>query len=274
MKRRINSFESGEIGPPYKGAMKSFLLKRSFTAALALAIAVSSVRAETTLFLDIGFGIRWVPDSRVAVPPGERLTVVAPDFGPVQWFKDGAPIAGATDRTLLIPAVASGDSGSYRANYTASHMGGRGTQSLQLSVKPSNRLVNLSTRAQVGAGEKTFIAGFVVAGTESKKIIIRAIGPSLADHGIDLPVMHPTVAIFDKHGQPYENGYAYPACVGCPTYEGDLAESLVKAGAFPLAPGSNDVVKMMPFAPGAYTVHVNSADGTPGVVLLEIYEVP
>jgi hypothetical protein len=254
--------------------MNTFSLKGALTAALALAIAVSSARAETTLFLDIGFGIRWVPDSRVSVPSGEGLTVVAPDFGPVQWFKNGAAIAGATERTLLIPAVVSGDSGSYHATYTAPDMGGRGTQTLQLSVKPRHRLVNLSTRAQVGSGEKTFIAGFVVAGAESKKIIIRAVGPSLADHGIGEPVMHPTIAIFDKDGSPYENGYVYPACVGCPTYESDLAESLIKAGAFPLPPGSNDVVKMMPFAPGAYTVHVTSADGTPGVVLLEIYEVP
>jgi hypothetical protein len=230
--------------------------------------------AETTLLLDINFGVRHVPPSQVAVPAGEKLSVIAPDFGPVQWFKNGAPLAGATDRTLSIPIVAAGDSGSYHAIYTASAMGGRGTQSLQLGVKPSQRLVNLSTRAQVGAGEKTFVAGFVVEGSGSKKIIIRAVGPTLADHGIEEPVMPPTIAIFDKEGNPYENGYVYPACVGCPTYESDLAESLIKAGAFPLPPGSNDVVKMMPFTPGAYTVHVNSADGSPGVVLLEIYEVP
>lgn len=254
--------------------MKLIPWKQFLTAALALAIAVSAARAETTLFLDIGFGVRSVPDSRVSVPPGERLTVVAPDFGPVQWFRNGVAINGATDRTLLIQSVTANDGGSYHAIYTAAEMGGRGTQSLSLSVKPSQRLVNLSTRAQVGGGEKTFVAGFVVAGAGPKKIIIRAIGPSLAGHGVGEPVMHPTVAVFDKNGAPYENGYAYPACVGCPTYESDLAESLIKAGAFPLPPGTDDVVKMMPFEAGAYTVHVNSADGTAGVVLLEIYEVP
>ncbi|HUG12533.1 MAG TPA: hypothetical protein VMM36_16060 [Opitutaceae bacterium] len=254
--------------------MKSLHWTRSLTTALALAVAVATNAAETTLLLDIDFGVRHVPPSRVAVAAGEKLTVIAPDFGPVQWFKNGSPLAGATDRTLFIQAVAAGDSGSYRAIYTASDMAGRGTQWLQLGVKPSQRLVNLSTRAQVGAGEKTFVAGFVVDGAGSKKIIIRAVGPSLADHGIEEPVAHPTIAIFDKDGVPYENGYVYPACVGCLTYESDLAESLIKAGAFPLPPGTADVVKMMPFTPGAYTVHVNSADGTPGVVLLEIYEVP
>lgn len=256
--------------------MNPSLWKRHLTAALALTIAASAARAETTLLLDIGFGIRWVPDSRVTLPSGEHLTVVAPDFGGglVQWFKDGQAIPGATERALLIPSVAAADAGSYHAIYTAPEMGGRGTQSLQLGVKPSHRLVNLSTRAQVGAGEKTFIAGFVVAGTESKKIIIRAIGPTLSEYDVHEPVAHPAIAIFDKDGNAYENGFVYPACIGCPTYESDLAESLVKAGAFPLPPGSDDVVKMMPFEPGAYTVHVNSADGTPGVVLLEIYEVP
>ncbi|HEY5551237.1 MAG TPA: immunoglobulin domain-containing protein, partial [Opitutaceae bacterium] len=170
--------------------------KRHLTAALALAIAVSAVRAETTLLLDIGFGIRWVPDSRVTVPTGEYLTVVAPDFGGglLQWFKNGQPIPGATERALVIQSAATGDAGSYHAIYTAPEMGGRGTQSLQLSVKPLHRLVNLSTRAQVGAGEKTFIAGFVVAGSESKKIIIRAVGPTLSEHGIQEPVALPVVA--------------------------------------------------------------------------------
>jgi len=254
--------------------MKSSRRIRSFTTAIALAVSVAANAAETTLLLDIGFGVRHVPPSQVTLPAAEKLAVVAPDFGPVQWFKNGAPINGATDRTLFFPAVLATDGGSYHANYTAPAMAGKGTQSLLLSVKPMQRLVNLSTRAQVGEGEKTFIAGFVVEGTGPKKIIIRAIGPSLSEHGIEEPVAHPAIAIFDKDGKPYDNGYVYPACVGCPTYESDLAESLIKAGAFPLPPGTDDVVRMMPFEPGAYTVHVTSADGTQGVVLLEVFEVP
>jgi len=249
-------------------------LKRLFAMAFVFAIAVGAARSETTLALDIGFGTRFVPPSRVTVPSGERLAIIAPDFGSLQWFKNGQPIAGATGQTLLFQSVKVLDGGSYHAIYTAPEMAGRVSQSLILGVGQACRLVNLSTRAQVGAGEKTFIAGFVVTGAEAKKIIVRAIGPTLAAFGINEPVARPAIAIFDGAGDPYTNGYVYPAVVGGPTYETDLAESLAKAGAFPLPAGSNDVVEMRPFIPGAYTVHVTSADGTPGIVLVEIYEVP
>ena len=43
--------------------------------------AVTAVNGETTLQLDVGFGVRAVPPSRVTVPAGETLRIVAPDVG-------------------------------------------------------------------------------------------------------------------------------------------------------------------------------------------------
>jgi hypothetical protein len=119
------------------------------------------------------------------------------------------------------------------------------------------------------------VSGFAVeAGTQPKKLILRAIGPSLAMFGVTSPVRAPVLRIFDSKGQPYTNGYVYPAVVGGPTYESDLAESLARTGAFPIPAGTRDAVLMMPFLPGSYTAQVTSGDGTAGTVLLEIYEVP
>jgi hypothetical protein len=240
----------------------------------AFALGAASSSGETSLLLDIGFGIRYVPPSFVTVPEREYLRISAPDLGPLQWQKSGQPIAGATSATLILPAVTSSDAGTYYAVYTSQEMAGRGTQSLILGVGPVPRLLNLSTRAQIGSGEKTFIAGFVVANPNGKKIIIRAIGPSLAQFGITAPLAQPAIAIFDKDGKPYSNGYVYPLYVGAPTYETDLADSLARAGAFPLSAGTKDVVNMQAYLPGSYTVHVTSVDGGTGTVLLEIYEVP
>lgn len=239
----------------------------------AWCLTAASVSAETSLLLDTTFGVRYVPPSNVTVPSGERLIVTAPDFGPVQWTLNGQPIAGATDRVLVIPAVTPADAGSYVATYQ-DQPPGRTSQSLVLAVGPTQRLANLSTRAQVGAGENTFIGGFAVTGPSHKKIILRAIGPTLSEFGVENPVAEPVIAIFDERGKPYTNSYVYPAVVGGPTYESDLAESLAKTGAFPLPPGTKDVVEMRPFIPGGYTVHVSSRDGSPGIVLLEVYEVP
>jgi hypothetical protein len=145
-----------------------------------------------------------------------------------------------------------------------------------LGVGPTDRLLNLSVRGEVGAGPaQGLTAGFVVAAASGgKKLVVRAVGPSLALFGVTDPLRQPVLRIYDGSGKPYENGYAYPAVVGGPNYADDLAGSLAAAGAFPLPAGTRDVVEMKPFVPGSYTATVTSGDGTAGTVLLEIYEVP
>jgi hypothetical protein len=255
--------------------MKSFFL-RTCLAPLALVATSLAARAETTIALDIDFGIRHVPPARVTVPKGELLRITAANFGPVRWTKDGKPIAGATDTTLIFPSVSASDAGSYVAVYADMSMAGRTSQSLVLGVGPTDRFLNLSARGTVGpTGDSVLTAGFVVAGSSpGKKIIVRAIGPSLALFGVANPLAQPVLRIFDATGRPYTNGYAYPAVIGGPTYESDLADSLSRAGAFGLPSGTRDVVTMMPVLPGSYTAQVTSGDGTTGSVLLEVYEVP
>lgn len=150
------------------------------------------------------------------------------------------------------------------------------SQALVLGVGPTDRLLNVSTRAFVGgSADQGLVTGFVVAANSAgKKLIVRAIGPSLSQFGVSNPLRVPVLKIFDGNGRLYENGYVYPAVLGGPTYESDLALSLASAGAFPLATGSRDAVVMMPFLPGSYTAQVTSGDGTSGSVLLEVYEVP
>jgi hypothetical protein len=236
---------------------------------------------ETSLLLEINFGIRAVPPSRVTVPVGERVTILAPAISdgaaPIQWYKNGQPIAGATNRSLLLSSVQAADGGTYHAIFTDPVMAGRGSQSLVLAVGPVNRLLNLSTRATLGAGAgQSFLSGFVVAASAStsKKLIIRAVGPSLAAFNVSNPLRRPVLRIYDGSGKLYQNGYVYPAVVGGPTYDSDLADSLARCGAFPIPAGTEDAVLMMPFPPGNYLAEVSSGDLTAGMVLLEIYEVP
>lgn len=239
--------------------------------------AMQSISGETTITLDVGFGIRAVAPSRVTVPTGEKLRIVGPlqnGQGNYIWTKNGRAIPGATDNVLIIDHVLSGDAGTYACQFSTPTTLPLPSQALILGVGPTDRLLNLSTRATIG-GSDTLTNGFVVAaGAQSKKLIIRAVGPSLSIFGVTNPLRAPILRIFDGNGQPYNNGYAYPAVVGGPTYESDLADSLARAGAFPLPAGTRDAVLMMPFNSGTYTAQVTSGDGTGGAVLLEIYEVP
>ncbi|MEY2879694.1 MAG: hypothetical protein RLZZ15_2074, partial [Verrucomicrobiota bacterium] len=234
---------------------------------------------ETSLTLDITSGIRAVPPARVTVPVGETVRVTYPAGGtrPVQWFKDSRPLTGVTANPLVLSRVTAADAGAY----TVIPIDPLGlpvpSQTLLLAIGPATRLLNLSARATLAAGAgQTFITGFVVSGlgTQEKKIILRAVGPTLNAFGVTTPLRAPVLRVFDSAGKPYVNGYVYPAVVGGPTYETDLAESLAKTGAFAIPAGTLDATLMMPFPTGAYTAHVTSGDNTAGNVLLEIYEVP
>jgi hypothetical protein len=247
--------------------------------AMAQADPGQPARGETTLRLDVGFGIRAVLPSRVTVPVGETLRVIAPEMGSgftYIWTKNGQAIPDTSGNVLMINHVVSGDAGTYACLFSTPTTLPQSSQTLVLGVGPTDRLLNLSTRGNVGAGsDQGLVTGFVVGATRpGKKLIIRAVGPSLGLFGVSNPLRAPVLRISDGNGQPYENGYVYPAVVGGPTYESDLAESLARAGAFPIPPGAGDAVVMMPFLPGSYTAHVTSGDGTAGAVLLEIYEVP
>ena len=236
-------------------------------------------RGETAVMLDVGFGIRAVLPSRVTVPAGETLRIIAPEMGAgVQyiWTKNGRAIADASERSLVINFVTSSDAGTYACLFSTPTTLPQSSQSLVLGVGPTDRLVNISTRATIGgSGDQTLVSGFVVAaGGQAKKIIVRAVGPSLSMFGVSNPLRAPVLKIFDSTGKPYDNDYVYPAVVGGPTKETDLAESLARTGAFPLPGGTQDKVDMRPFVAGNYTVQVTSADGAAGTVLLEIYEVP
>ena len=246
--------------------------------AIAQTQSSTAARGETSLRLDVGFGIRAVLPSRVTVPVGETLRVTAPDMGAgvtYIWTKNGRALSGAGENVFIIDHVISSDAGTYQCLFSTPTTLPQPSQSLLLGVGPTDRLLNLSTRGNVGgAGDQGLVYGLVgKANSARKKLILRAVGPSLALFGITNPLRAPSLRIFAANGRPYEAGYVYPAVVGGPTYESDLAESLARTGAFPIPNGTLDVVTMMPFAPGSYTAQVTSADGTAGAVLLEIYEV-
>lgn len=236
-------------------------------------------QGETAVQLDVGFGIRAVPPARITIPYGDRLRLVAPRISEgvnYIWTKDGRALPGAPDsNVLVIDYLISSDVGTYACLFSTPTTQPAPSQTLILGVGPTNRLLNLSTRGIVGtAPDQALTTGFVVGGATAKKMILRAVGPSLAAFGVATPLRQPVLRIFDANGRLYLNAYVYPAVVGGLTYESDLAESLAKTGAFPLPTGSRDVTEMRPFEPGSYTATVTSGDGASGTVLLELYEVP
>lgn len=127
-----------------------------------------------------------------------------------------------------------------------------------------SRLVNLSTRGVVGSGSDVLIAGFVVGGNGPKDLLIRAIGPALAEAGMSGALARPRLHVFDSAGR---------LLATQERWEGALKPLFAQLGAGALPDGSNDAALRLTLPPGGYTVQVTGGDGPRGIALIEVYEV-
>ena len=128
----------------------------------------------------------------------------------------------------------------------------------------SPRLTNVSARSHAGTGEDVLIAGFSVLGTGTKRVLIRAIGPTLGTFGVAGVLGDPKLNVYAGVNRIAEND-DWPASLGA---------TFSTVGAFALPAASRDAAVELTLAPGGYTVHVAPASGAAGEVLIEIYELP
>src|SRR5438067_2544625 len=64
----------------------------------------------------------------------------------------------------------------------------------------AGHLANISTRMKVGSGQNVLIGGFIIKGTQSKTLVLRAIGPSLAAVGVTNVLADPILELHDSAG--------------------------------------------------------------------------
>lgn len=128
----------------------------------------------------------------------------------------------------------------------------------------SPRFVNLSGRALVGTGDDALIAGFVVRGTGIKRLLIRAVGPTLGTYGVSEFLAMPELAV-------YRGSEVVAVATASTTFASKYTATGI--GAFALA-SNNDAALVIDVSPGVYSAEVRGKNGTTGVALVEIYEVP
>ena len=126
---------------------------------------------------------------------------------------------------------------------------------------PDSQLANISTRMRVEAGDNVLIAGFIVEGATSKKLIIRGVGPSLTAFGVGEALQDPTLEIFSGNTQLAANdNWADNA----------NAAEIVATG---LAPTTfSESALLVTLAPGAYTAVLRGNNSATGIGLVEVYD--
>jgi hypothetical protein len=105
------------------------------------------------------------------------------------------------------------------------------------------------------------IGGFIVGGAENSTLIVRALGPSLADRGVPDPLANPVLDIRNKDGTRVTSNDNWKDDSNAPQVsQNNLAPTKDLESALYLT-----------LAPGEYTAIVTGANGGTGVGLVEIY---
>lgn len=127
---------------------------------------------------------------------------------------------------------------------------------------------NASARAYIGGGDQNPIAGFVIRGDVPKTVLIRAVGPTLANFGVNAPVANPQLTIFAE-GRVIATNDDWNTANNASV----IASVTERVGAFMLSPASKDAAVFATLNPGAYSVQASGVHGSTGVVLIEVYDV-
>ena len=161
-------------------------------------------------------------------------------------------------------------------NYTAIVRGVNNTTGVglvevyDLSGDASSILGNISTRSFVQTNDNVMIGGFIVQGSEPKRVIIRAIGPDLSQYGVPDPLGDPTLELHNGMGAVIasNDNWLHTIIGGIITSDqvGDIRDS-------GHAPGDpNDSAIIAELLPGNYTAIVRGVNNTTGVGLVEVYD--
>ena len=229
-----------------------------------------------------GFGITGaLADSQLELFKGTTRIALNDNWAGNTAITSASATVGAfqlTANSLDAVVLAQLDPGAYTAQ--VSGVGGRTGVALvelydvdSVAAFAPQKLINVATRGVVGTGENQLIAGFVVNGTTTKKVLIRGVGPTLTSLGVTGALADPVLQLIQTKGSTrtvvrendnWETGNDVALITAATT----------KAGAFPLTSGSKDSVLLLNLPPGTYNATVSGVGGTTGVGLVEVYEVP
>ena len=198
--------------------------------------------------------------------PGEGVGGVRVDVGGSGFFAISTASGGYS-----VPVPGNG-------SYTVTFSGG-GQPTTQRTVNVANSLnakadllagaapnptglANVATRLPVGVGDDALIGGFIVTGTQPKKVIIRAIGPSLTLGG---KLANPTLQLLTGQTVLEENDdwmNATPA---------DRQE-VIDSGIAPTNNLESAIVRTLPANGTGYTAVVRGVNNSTGIAVVEIYD--
>ena len=132
----------------------------------------------------------------------------------------------------------------------------------------SARFANLSSRSRVASGDGLVVLGFVIAGEGELSLLLRGVGPSLAQFNVSGVLADPAIELYSGNTRLAANDNWRS---DGPAAAAALQDAGRAVGAFDLA-SPNDAALLVTLRAGSYSLLVRGAAGQSGVALAEIYE--
>jgi hypothetical protein len=161
--------------------------------------------------------------------------------------------------------------GAYTAQVTGAD-GGTGVVLLEAydadsGPAPTSHFTNVSVRGLSGGGANVLTIGFAITGTASETVLIRGIGPGLAQFSVAGVIASPQVTVFDSKQNVIGSSGSWGGTAA-------LQAAFNVVSAFPIPMTSDDSAIEVTLPPGDYTAELSGANGSTGIALIEVYEMP
>jgi len=128
-------------------------------------------------------------------------------------------------------------------------------------IVPLGKAANISSRGMVGTGQNVLIAGFIISGNQPKKVIVRALGPTLSTLGVSGALADPTITIVNSSN----------VVVASNDNWRNTQETEIAASGF-APPNDLESAIIATLAPGSYTAVVSGKNSGTGVALVDLYQ--
>src|SRR5437660_1153844 len=193
----------------------------------------------------------------------------------VQEIQDSGHAPGDGRESAIIADLPAG-------NYTAIVRGVNSTIGVALvevyDLSPQTNLIhnsnsilgNISTRSFVQTGDNVMIGGFIVQGTQPKRVIIRAIGPELGQFGVPNALGNPTLELHDSAGALIASNDNWRTTIIGGIITHDQVQEIQYSRYAPRDGRESAIIADPPA--GNYTAIVRGANDTTGVALVEAYD--
>jgi hypothetical protein len=129
-----------------------------------------------------------------------------------------------------------------------------------LDTTPGAILSNISTRGFVETGNQIMIGGFIIQGSATQKVLVRALGPTLTGFGVTGALADPTLELRDANGNLIDSN---------DNWKSTNQTAIMATGLQP--PNDLESAILRVLNAGKYTAIVQGANSTTGVALVEVY---